>query len=167
MEVRVHVGCGNKILDGYLNCDFGDNYSGQEPDVCCDIRQLPFDNNFADEVLAVHVLEHFYIWEAEEVLCEWMRVLKPGGRLVIEVPCLDKIINHFIRFDGKPPMNLGMWGLYGDPGYNDERMCHRWAYSVSMLKALMETVGLFHVEQKKPEYHVAIRDMRMIGYKEC
>ena len=161
MAIRVNVGCGRRKLDGYLNCDFEDNYSGKKPDVVCDIRALPFDSDFADEVLAVHVLEHFYIWEAEDVVNEWVRVLKPGGKLVIEVPCLDKIINQFIKFDGAPPVNLGMWGLYGDPGHQDERMCHHWAYSVKQLKALLDQVGLKDIEEKEAQFHVAIRDMRV------
>ncbi len=165
MAIRVNIGCGSKLLDGYLNCDFDDNYSGQKPDVVCDIRELPFDDGFADEVLAVHVLEHFYIWEAEDVVNEWVRVLKPGGKLVIEVPCLDKIINHFIKFKGSPPINLGMWGLYGDPSYQDERMCHRWAYSISQLQALLNQVGLKNIGYKEAQYHVANRDMRMEAIK--
>jgi predicted SAM-dependent methyltransferase len=165
VAIRLNVGCGNKKLDGYLGCDFGDNYSGDQPDVVCDIRELPFDNDFADEVLAVHVLEHFYVWEAEDVVNEWIRVLKPGGKLVIEVPCLDKIINHYIKFEGAPPVNLSMWGLYGDPSYKDERMCHRWCYSVNQLKALLDQVGMKEIIECEPKFHVAIRDMRVEAIK--
>lgn len=131
----------------------------------CDIRQLPFDNDFADEVLAVHVLEHFYIWEAEDVVLEWMRVLKPGGKLVIEVPCLDKIIDNFIKFNGCPPVNMGMWGLYGDPGYKDEKMCHHWCYSEAQLEALLKHVGMTEIKSTKPKFHVPMRDMRLEATK--
>jgi len=165
VAVRLNLGCGNKRLDGYLNCDLAENYTGLAPDVSCDLRDLPFDNDFADEILAVHVLEHFYIWEVEDILNEWIRVLKPEGKLVIEVPCLDKIINHFIKFDGAPPVNLAMWGLYGDPSYKDEKMCHRWCYSTSQLKALLDAVGLKEITESEPKYHVAIRDMRMEAVK--
>ena len=165
MAIRLNLGCGNKNLPGYLNCDLADNYSGTAPDVSCDVRELPFDDNFADEVLAVHVLEHFYIWEVEDVVNEWIRVLKPGGKLVIEVPCLDKIINAFIKFDGQPPVNLAMWGLYGDPGYKDEKMCHHWCYSEKQLEALLKQVGLKEIKSEKARFHVEIRDMRMEAVK--
>jgi len=165
LAIRLNLGCGNKILDGYLNCDYEDNYSDNKPDVPCDIRELPFDNDFADEILAVHVLEHFYVWEVEDVLNEWIRVLKPGGKLVIEVPCLDKIINHFIKFDGAPPVNLAMWGLYGDPSYQDARMTHRWCYSEKQLEALLKQVNLTEIKSEKPQFHVEIRDMRMEAIK--
>ena len=165
MAIRLNLGCGNKILDGYLNCDYEDNYSSNKPDVPCDIKELPFEDNFADEILAVHVLEHFYVWEVEDVLNEWIRVLKPGGKLIIEVPCLDKIINAFIKFNGSPPINLAMWGLYGDPSYQDTRMCHRWCYSEKQLEALLKQVNLKDIESKPAQFHVEIRDMRMEAIK--
>ena len=162
---RLNIGCGNKKLDGYINCDFHDNYSGILPDVICDIRELPFPDGFADEVLAVHVLEHFYIWEAEAVVKEWMRVLKPGGKLIIEVPCLDKIIQIFVDFQRHPPTNLSMWGLYGDPGYKDERMCHHWCYSVNDLHRLLTESGMKDIELSDAKFHVPMRDMRMEATK--
>lgn len=159
--VRLNLGCGGKQVAGYIGVDFEENYSGVKPDVVADLRSLPFEDGSVDEVLAVHVIEHFYLWEVEDVLKEWKRVLKPGGKIVLELPCLDKIINAFIEYSGAPPVNLAMWGLYGDPGHKDEKMCHRWAYSVNALRALLGVVGFQEIEERKPEYHVAVRDMRM------
>lgn len=165
MAIRLNLGCGNKRLNGYLNCDLESNYTDHPPDVACDVRQLPFEDDFADEILAVHILEHFYVWEVQDLLKEWIRVLKPGGLMVIEVPCLDKIINHYIEFDGKPPVNLSLWGLYGDPSYKDETMCHHWCWSESALESLLKSVGLKDVTSKEPKFHIAIRDMRFEARK--
>jgi len=165
VAVRLNLGAGARQLKGYLNCDFSDNYSGEKPDVECDVRKLPFSDDFADEVLAVHILEHFYIWEVEDIVTEWMRVLKPGGQMIIEVPCLDKIIGQFIKFDGCPPIKLGMGGLYGKVDHKDKRMAHHWCYSVSQLKALMSHIGMKEVEEKDPKYHIANRDMRIEAVK--
>ena len=38
--VRLNLGCGDKILDGYTNVDIVDERAGQKPDVNCDVRQL-------------------------------------------------------------------------------------------------------------------------------
>lgn len=165
MAVRLNVGSGSKRIEGYLSCDFADNYSGNPPDVVCDVRKLPFDADSVDEILAVHILEHLYVWEAEATILEWKRVLKPGGKLIIEVPCLDKIINRFIKFEGAPPINLGMWGLYGDPSYKDERMTHRWCYSSNQLRALLDQCKMSDITEEEPKYHVAIRDMRFEATK--
>lgn len=56
---------------------------GKLPDVVCDIRKLGnFPDNFADEILDVHVVKHSWRWEVVEILKEWVRVLKPGGKII-------------------------------------------------------------------------------------
>ena len=45
---------------------------------------LPFDTDSFDTVYSSHLLEDFKDWEP--ILKEWVRVLKPGGKLVILVP---------------------------------------------------------------------------------
>lgn len=159
----LNLGCGNKKLPGFLNVDLqGD------PDEVADVfGPLPFESDSFEEVHAYHVAEHCYRWQIDGVLREWARVLKPGGLMVLELPCLDKVIHIFQAFikEGKPPpTNLTMWGLFGDPGWKDPAMCHRWAYSVVEMTALMESAGMT-VKLLHPQTHVAVRDMRLEGRK--
>ena len=58
------------------------------PDYRCDVRQIPFDNESADVVFSSHVLEHFGRREHEELLTEWLRVLKPGGEIRLILPSI-------------------------------------------------------------------------------
>ena len=115
--IRLNLGCGAKVLKGWVNVDVvsrgGANYQavkGDKPDVEADIRDLPFDDDYADEAMAIHVVEHFYIWDAVDVLKEWYRVLKPGGKMIIEVPDLDKVIYHIMY--GTTIPNFTLWALY-------------------------------------------------------
>jgi hypothetical protein len=48
--IKLNLGCGDKILEGYVNVDMSDNYSKKKPDVEADVRALPFENEYADEV---------------------------------------------------------------------------------------------------------------------
>lgn len=41
-----------------------------------------------EEILARHILEHFSHLETQNVLAGWLRLLKPGGVLKVEVPNL-------------------------------------------------------------------------------
>ena len=77
-SIRLNLGCGDKILPGYTNVDIVDERAGNKPDINCDVRTLTvFGDNHADEILAVHVVEHFWRWEVLDVVKEWVRVLKP------------------------------------------------------------------------------------------
>lgn len=58
----------------------------QPADIICDVRCLPFENDYADMVYSAHLLEHLPEHETVAALREWRRVLKPGGQLIVRVP---------------------------------------------------------------------------------
>jgi len=59
--VKLNLGCGDKILQGYINVDAVSERAGNKPDVICDVRKLDkIYDNYADEIMAVHVVEHFW-----------------------------------------------------------------------------------------------------------
>lgn len=79
--IKLNLGCGDKIIDGYINVDVVQERAGKQPDVICDIRNLDiFPDNFCDEVMAIHVVEHFWRWEIQAIIKEWVRIIKPGGK---------------------------------------------------------------------------------------
>ncbi len=87
--VRLNLGYGDKVLSGYINVDIAASRSGKQPDTVCDLHDLGvFEDNYADEILSAHVIEHFWRWKAEQVLKEWLKKLKPGGKMIIECPNL-------------------------------------------------------------------------------
>ncbi len=59
-----------------------------------------FEDNTFSELYGSHVLEHFdYAKELNEVLLEWYRVLKPGGKLYISVPDLNVLSELILKKD--------------------------------------------------------------------
>lgn len=170
--VRLNLGCGDKILPGYINVDVVEARAGKSPDVICDLHDLePFPDNYADEVLAVHVVEHFWRWEIDAVIREWIRVLKPGGRMVLECPNLQAACEAFLANPevGSRQDRAGqrtMWVFYGDPQWKDPLMVHRWGYTPKSLAALMEANGLVHARQEPAQYKLREpRDMRVVAEK--
>ena len=155
--VRLNVGCGTKRIDGYIGVDLN-----PVADVVCDVRTLPFPDDHADELLAVHVFEHFYRWEADQILREWLRVLKPGGRLVLELPDIIKVARHILSNNDQ---RLGLWGAYGDPGYREPNMVHRWGWSEKELRQVLQTAGAQHIKFTVPQFHKKRRDMRAEAVK--
>jgi predicted SAM-dependent methyltransferase len=57
-----------------------------EVDLVCDAKKLPIDNNSLTDIFASHVIEHFGWRNVRDVLVEWLRVLKVGGKLEIITP---------------------------------------------------------------------------------
>jgi predicted SAM-dependent methyltransferase len=92
-EVKLHLGCGPKILDGYINIDLYSPYA----DIKLDITDLSyFANNSVDEIFMNAVFEHLYTFEQIPALREWRRVLKPNGKLRINsIPDFDVIADAY------------------------------------------------------------------------
>lgn len=170
--VRLNLGCGDKILPGFVNVDVVESRKGKSPDVICDLHHLaPFADNSVDEIMSVHVVEHFWRWEVRDVLQEWVRVLKPGGRMILECPNLEAACRKFLedpeRFSAEDQQGQRtMWVFYGDPAWKDPYMIHRWGYTPRSLARLMNEAGLVDVRQKPAEYKLREpRDMRVVGFK--
>ncbi|HEY8251688.1 MAG TPA: methyltransferase domain-containing protein [Burkholderiales bacterium] len=171
-RLKLNLGCGDKILPGYVNVDVAPTRAGQKPDVLCDLHRLePFEDKSADEVLAVHVVEHFWRWEVVDVLREWARVLKPRAAMILECPNLQSACEQFLRdpdaFSG--PGQEGqrtMWVFYGDPGWRDPLMVHRWGYTPRSLAKVMAQAGLVDIRQEPAQFKLREpRDMRLVGVK--
>lgn len=185
MYTKLNLGCGDKILPGYINVDVAPNpltktklfthesaNLGRRPDVICDLANLkPFENESVDEILAVHVVEHFWRWEVVGVLREWARVLKPGGTMILECPNLISACQAILA---DPDVATGpgaegqrsMWVLYGDPAWKDPLMIHRWGYTPRSLAKIMQEAGLANLRQEPAQFKLREpRDMRIVGIK--
>lgn len=93
--MKLNVGCGRIILDGYVNVD------ALGGDLRADVCHLPFKETAFDFVLASHSLEH--IQDLNAAMREIHRVLKPGGFLMARVPyglrgLLDPFHHHAFDF---------------------------------------------------------------------
>lgn len=161
--MKLNLGCGGKHLKGFVNVDFPQNHAELPPDIATDLtKPLPFDDEYADEIHSYHFIEHIYAWEVGAVLTDWKRVLKTGGLLVIECPCLDKIVESLVA---KDHVRRTLFGLYGDPGYMRPEMVHKWCYSNESLPRLLATVGFRDAVVKEPQTHFPSRDMRVEARK--
>ena len=90
---KLHVGCGNVKLLGWLNIDV-------EPsaDLVIDVREgLPFHDNSVGFIYNEHFFEHLTYEEGEKALREFWRCLNKGGVLRIATPDLDVLIQKYNR----------------------------------------------------------------------
>lgn len=170
--MRLNVGCGRHVLDGWTNIDVQRSpLASRDPDILCNAKSIPLADDCAVEIQAIHLWEHFYLWECDELLAEWRRLLKPGGKLALELPnlikCAQNIVDDRMK-GGKDVDQLGMWGLYGDPREKDPWMCHHWAWSPKTLRRFLEARGFRDAGEHPTQWHPAgrqHRDMRIEAYK--
>jgi SAM-dependent methyltransferase len=59
-------------------------------------RPLPFATSSVDAIYASHVLEHLYVEDAERLLRECQRVLRPGGYLRLVLPDLRSMVAEYL-----------------------------------------------------------------------
>jgi len=90
--MKLNLGCGSHVLEGWENYDL---YPEDNRVKHLDMNTLPypFPDNYADEILVSHVLEHLYI-PIYEVILELYRILKPEGLLTVALPINSNIIVH-------------------------------------------------------------------------
>lgn len=92
--MKLHLGCGQLYLDGYINIDFPlTAHSVQRTsvaDIQTDISSLRYSPETIEEVRLHHVFEHFTRPVACALLSGWFSWLKRGGIIRLEVPDFQK-----------------------------------------------------------------------------
>lgn len=157
--MKLNIGCGNKRIPGYTGVDA---VQRQGADIVAQANEIPLPDGCADEVLAIHVWEHFYLWECPAVITEWRRLLKPHGELVLELPDLEKCCKNLLdkAHGRKDPGQLSYWGLYGDPRQSDPFMHHRWGWTPETLTAFLKEHGFTDIGEGVTQWHASGRDHR-------
>jgi predicted SAM-dependent methyltransferase len=110
--------------------------------------RLPFPDNWADEIVAVHSLEHVHPRFLLPTLTEWHRVLRPGGRLRVHVPNSPRIMQRFMEAprDAKWALMGAILGMYCSPDTTTPAHLawpsdHQILFDTELLRWAMETAG--------------------------
>jgi SAM-dependent methyltransferase len=177
--ILVNLCCGNKIYDpkqGWFNYDLTlpKEAVGKEGFVHGDAMDIDknFEDGVVDEIHFYHGIEHFYLWEAAELIKKMQKVLKPGGKIFFEQPdvvkCAINLLQEVTTGDSKTSYNLGLLGFYGEPVGENKDMNHKWGWSPRTLtNFLLDVGGWSTIEQKPATTHAKdLRDFRLVATKE-
>ena len=142
--LKLHLGCGGDRKPGYVNVDMRTDLPNDVQADCC---ALPFPSGTAELIEAYHLIEHLGRHDAMRALDEWNRVLRPGGRLIIECPDVRQVAREFIL--GREERLDNLYGLQRTPGDS-----HAFGYTPESLAGLLRRHGFDRITTKRPEtYH--------------
>lgn len=132
--MKLHLGCGKRYIPGFIHID---GLSYPHVDHVRPIDKLEnVETGSADLIYACHVLEHFKRHEVEDVLREWLRVLKPGGVIRLSVPDLQALAQIYLE-TGNIDLVVGPLCGRQDHQYN----IHYNVFDYASMKRLLERVG--------------------------
>lgn len=164
--MRINVGCGRHVLDGWVNVDVECSPKAKRPpEILANAAAIPLPDGCADEVMAIHLLEHFYAWEVPAVLAEWRRLLAPGGRLTLELPDILRCARNLLKLaaaggSASQIDSAAMFGLYGDSGTCNPLMCHRYGWHPATLQVALQSAGFTDLAWPPTQWHPVGREHR-------
>ncbi|MBU1349519.1 MAG: hypothetical protein ABII99_02395 [Patescibacteria group bacterium] len=97
--MKLHLGCGENYLEGYVNIDFPPEFhtiqNKSVADKYANIFELKYKKDSIEEIRLHHVFEHFERAVALALIAGWRSWLKKNGVLRIEVPDFKMKIKYF------------------------------------------------------------------------
>lgn len=178
--LKLHLGSGGSYLPGWINVDnfeYENNDTSRTDsvyDIKMDIRELDVEDDSVDEIMLIHVMEHFVRWESIGLIKQFHRKLKPGGLLIIEMPDLDKCIEWYLRGKAAPhmdtplgSMNMGKTQFYGNQWDKLDYETHRYVWTLSEFTDVLQAENFVIVQaDHNALFHAKGRDMLVAAMKQ-
>ena len=140
--IKINMGCGWRDFGkDWIHIDGGD-YPHLDSK---DIFNLPYDDNSVDLIYASHVIEYFNREEVKDVLSEWIRVLKPDGKLRLAVPNFYEMV--ILYLEHNYPLESFLGPLYGQMSMGKETIYHRTTYDFESLENLLIDLGMKNIQK--------------------
>jgi len=136
---KLHLGCANRHLEGYINIDIR---PGNGVDVVADIRKLDFEPGSVDVIYNCAVLEHFGRHEWFDILKGWTELLKPNGKMYISTTSFDAIVERYKKSRNLEEL-LGF--LIGGQKY--EYDFHGMVFNLDILTKAMQSLGFKNIQE--------------------
>jgi len=153
----LHVGCGQNVLDGWLNSDYlPPTDTVMHLDASARFR---FDDGVFDRIYSEHMIEHVTYGRGFAMLKECHRVLKKGGRIRISTPDFQFLMALYGPERSQLQEEYIAWmtgGYIPDAPYHDAIFVintfvrdwgHTFIYDEKTLRASLERAGFTGVRQ--------------------
>ncbi len=153
--MKLHLGCGQRYFEGYVNIDYPmTEHTVQEKsvaDVQADLLKLKYSAGEIEEVRLHHVFEHFSRPVACALLSNWYSWLKVGGTVHIEVPDFEKTGKAALSaFKNSKMKHIALRHIFGSQ--EAHWAVHFEGYSKDLLSDMLERFGYKVKEVKRNDW---------------
>lgn len=142
---RLHLGCGENLLTGWVNID-----ERRAPGVTTwDLRQkLPLSEASVDFIFAEHFIEHVDLSHGVAVLAQCRALLRRGGVLRLSTPDLRWLVARYLANDTSEWIDVG-WAPQSPCRMLNEGLRlwrHKFVYDQNELETQLRGVGFETVD---------------------
>jgi hypothetical protein len=138
--MKLHLGCGDISIPGYINIDRRYHPAVDVVDNIGILQHTP--DNSADEIYSCHALDHFDRWHYKTVLKRWFNILKPGGVLRMSMPDWQAAWARYKMTNELEPL---IGHLYAGQNYEDN--VRHWIWDFSMATRDLEEIGFKDIQR--------------------
>ena len=133
--MKINVGSGKDYREGYINIEPNELFPA---DIRDDIRNVSFEENSLDEILAQDVIDHVTYMECRVLLRKFYTWLKPNGLLNIHLPNFENLSKW--ASEGDHESMIWIHGTDGKRASYDTNFI-KWSYTPRTIKKLLRGIG--------------------------
>lgn len=144
-EVKLHVGCADKKLDGFINIDTRETSA---TDIVADAWKIEgIEKGEVALIYSRHMVEHLDPNDARATLRHWHDLLMDSGILHVIVPDIVFHAKQLLGLDQSTFPDQMMHAFAGFWGWRDEHRggarqdAHRWGYTYETLQQELKDAG--------------------------
>jgi GT2 family glycosyltransferase len=147
-HIKLNIGSGGVDHDGYISVDKND----QRANLILDAEKLDqtFPENKVEEILASHLFEHINPYHATDTLKSWLKILSPGGKLIMELSDFEALCKEFVTADKSTRYGIlnCVYGSVNTSGGDPSEITsgHQWGWYPEILSDHLQWAGFTDIK---------------------
>jgi len=137
--MKLHLGCGQNYIQGYLNID---SDIDSKADIFDDVVVLGSIIGDVEEIYACNILEHLGRYRYKQALQRWYDILDKGGKLKLSVPDFASVCEYYVSTKDLKSLYPALYA-----GQDSDWNFHYWCWDYDTLKRELEEIGFTDIKR--------------------